>query len=372
MRTLLISFSLVLRLVAQSPLHCAGDPLPPQITSPTLVTGQATCFHELLSGSSRIELNVTADSHLRWSQFAIGEGDVLEFQFQDGASAVLNQFDGARSILGGTILARGGRLGLLSSEGTLSLQETTRIEAQSLLISNHRLLEPSAFLRGEAYQLSSPESARLTLRGEISTRDQLVVTSSGLLTASNARITSSDGSIALGAGDSLSVDPSSRMPITNASSNVSSLSVNAPLQAGQSIQLDATRGVLLGNAISTTAPTGRIYVRVDQDGLIETQGNPLPVTGEAIFTGPVSEAATLIFPNEGDNASSAVPAMSQLPTLKRSSRKANYQSAPVHVRSGQKMTSTQAAQPQEKVIPQKRRIALRSSSFFGLRSSSKK
>lgn len=375
MKTLLISLALALHLPGQTDLHCAGDPLPGFIENPALVSGQATCFHELINGSSRLKLTLGENSHLRWSRLSLLEGDSLEFQFVDGANAVLNQLDGSRSVLRGTISAPGGSLGFVSPTGTISLQETSRIEARELLISNHTLPDSRAFLEGHAYQLTSTDNARLTIRGTLLTTGNLIVTSSGFLTTSNATITSSTGTVAVAAGNKLAVDPSSLTPITNQSSQDSSVSLNAPLQAGNSIQVDATNRILLGNALSTTTQEGKIYVRVDHDGLIETQINPLPVIGQLTLSGPLSDDVTTIDPNEGDNASSAVPSMSQIPTLKRGTRKAKYKSAPVHVRSGRKTTTTQAALPRKKATPSaatKGRIAMRSSSFFGLRSKSSK
>lgn len=372
MKIQLVSFALGLPLLAQTKIHCAGDPLPSFIENPALVSGQATCFHELINGSSHLKLTLGENSHLRWSRLSLLEGDALEFQFVDGASAVLNQLAGGRSVLRGTILSPGGSLGLVSPVGTISFQDSTRIEAKSLLISNHTPSNPTAFLNGQNYQLTSTDNARLTVRGSLSTTGNLIVTSSKFLTTSNAGLTSSSGTIALAAGNNLTVNPTSPTPILNHSTNDSSISLHAPLRARSSIQIDATNRILLGNALSTTSPQGKIYVRVDHDGLIETEINPLPVTGHLILSGPVSDDVTIINPNEGDNASSASPSMSQLPTLKRGNRRMKYKSAPVHVRSGRKVTSTRAVPSRKKTSTTKGKIALRSSSFFGLRSHSTK
>lgn len=374
MKTPLLSLALGLPLLGQADLHCTGDPLPSFIGNPALVSGQGTCFHELINGSSRLRLTLGENSHLRWSQLSLLEGDLLEFQFVDGANAVLNQLDGSRSVLRGTISAPEGSLGMISPTGTLSFQDSSRIEAGSLLLSNHSLSDPAAFLNGQGYQLTAVDSARLTIRGDLLTSGDLIVASSGFLTASNATITGSSGSVVLAAGNKLNVDPSSPTLITNQSSNDSSISLNAPLRAGNSIQLDATNRILLGNALSTTTPQGKIYVRVDQDGLIESQVNPLPVIGKLTLSGPVSGDVTPINPNDGDNASSAVPSMSQLPTLHRGDRAAKYKSAPVHIRSGRKTSTSQAALPQKKATTSvtQGKIAMRSSSFFGLRSRSTK
>lgn len=370
MKILLISLALGIPLFAQTDIHCGGDPLPFFIENPSLVSGQATCFHELINGSSRLRLSLGKNSHLRWFRLSLHEGDALNFQFINGADTVLNQLDGSRSVLHGAILSPGGHLGLVSPTGTISLQGSTHIEARSLLLSNHTLSDPKAFLNEQNYQLTSIDNARLTVRGNLSTTGNLIVTSSSLLTTSNAGLTSSTGTIALAAGNNLTVNPSSRTPIVNNSTNDSSVSLHGPLQARNLIQIDATNRILLGNALSTALPQGKIFVRVDHDGLIEPEINPLPVTGHLTLSGPVSDDLTVINPNEGDNASSAAPSMSQLPTLKRGSRRASYKSAPVHVRSGRKITTTRAAPPRKKTVTSKGKLALRSSSFFGLRSRS--
>jgi hypothetical protein len=136
--------------------------------------------------------------------------------------------------------------------------------------------------------------------------------------------------------------------------------------------VDATKRIVLGNALSTTSPEGTIYVRVDNDGLIDSGGASLPVNGFLTLSGPVDDKVTPVRPNEGDNASSAAPSMSQLPTLKKGIRKTKYKSASVHVRSGRKTTTTRATSVRRKPVASSGKIALRSSSFFGLRSRSSK
>jgi hypothetical protein len=337
-----------------------------------LVSGRASCFHELVNGSSQLRLVVGEDSHLRWSRLSLLENDSLEFQFVDGASAVLNQLDGSRSVLRGAIMAPGGRLGIISPTGTISLQDSTRIEAASILLSNHALDHPGAFLNQKSYRLKASNEARLTVRGNLLTSGDLIVASSGFLTTSNARLTSNEGRIALAAGNQLEVRPGSSQPILNRSTNDSVISVNAPLRSRNSIQVDATKRIVLGNALSTTSPEGTIYVRVDNDGLIDSGGASLPVNGFLTLSGPVDDKVTPVRPNEGDNASSAAPSMSQLPTLKKGIRKTKYKSASVHVRSGRKTTTTRATSVRRKPVASSGKIALRSSSFFGLRSRSSK
>jgi hypothetical protein len=372
MKMLVILFATVLSPLAQTEVHCAGDLLPDLISNPTLVKGRASCFHELVNGSSQLRIIIGEDSHLRWSRLSLLENDTLDFQFVDGASAVLNQFDGSRSVLRGTIMAHGGQLGIISPTGAISLQDSTQIEADSLLLSNHALDDPSAFLRQEPYRLTSNKESRLTVRGNLLTSGDLIVASSGFITTSNARVTSRGGNIGFATGNQLEIRPASSQPVLNRSTNDSVISLNAPLQSRNSIQIDATSRIVLGNALSTTSPGGTIFVRVDNDGLIEAGGSSFPVNGFLNLAGPVDDKVTPVEPNEGDNASSAAPSMSQLPTLKKGIRKTKYTSASVHVRSGRKTTTTKATVARKKSGSSTGKIAMRSSSFFGLRSRSSK
>ena len=298
-----ISLALILLATAphamtQEPAFCAGHPDTPQ-----LLQGTAECIFDAATGDTQIDLSSSA--LIQWQRFGVSQGNRTSFRFSSGTSGiVVNRSLAGPAIINGTLEAIGGALVLQNPGGSIQIGASGSITAPSVVLTTHSQI-PQNTLFGTYSGTTRPIINRGTIRATAG--DAIVLGSS---VTNEAIIEAPAGNALIAAGETISIESGADSLFVTSQGN-RSVNQRGIIRA-QNIAYAAEGDILIARGSRTEAPSGQIFFRVSEGGLIVDEGGD--ISGTQVLNGtPIEDAPE--FEATNDIPTSGTPSIARFPAL---------------------------------------------------------
>ena len=370
---------------AQTPF-CEGHPGNPVATN--LGNGMASCsFQANGRGGFTTNIALAGDTIITWESLLNRSNDVLNFSQQNGNGSVLNIIDGSGNVLLDGSITADGNLGFLAPNlGIRSAFEVGgMISANDLTLATHSLdtaNQANWFAGGTlVFENSAPLDQSLNTNGQLEARSgDILLVAEDIF--NNATLTAPNGTIALAAGQNVTIDRNAAPLITTISTSTPSgtghtISNTSPQIQGETISFKAADQIANqpNSALTTNSQTtGRIFLQVNgETNQIQVEQDDL--TGQVSFDGVIVNPITFD-PSDPSNPSGRSATISRFPRLDESAQGANktqtvVSNVPSVSSPKLKQANPAPTKPEKEPKPEEtqRKSYYRGQSFFGLRGS---
>lgn len=257
---------------------------------------------------------ITMDSStlISWRNFSSGANDELQFQFGSPNDSVLNLVEGTGSGFFRGRLESNGRVGVVAPNGNLVFSGEG--QTRGLLLStldldsantDHWLNGRSATFGGQG----NPGVRVLQVTGSGITADGGDLVLVGNLVSVDAPLSAS-GTIALGGGQSVTLDPLDPARVSGTGS--SGVVVNLRRLEAETISIKAGREINNNGSLVAGRGAGRIFLEVGSGGEIINDGNGV-ILGNRGLVGAFNDEGLSLDPNDPSNPNGVTSTMTRLP-----------------------------------------------------------
>lgn len=337
---------------------CPGSPGGPVVEGP----GAVNCGCTAIAGGTRTTYSVAGDTVLRWTDFHLGAGDELIFDFANADDSVANLLLGSTHRIDGLVQSNG-RVGFFA-QGDLSV--SGRVEAREVTLSALDLQDPAAFLDGGDFAMQGDVLRQLAVTGEVEATAGDVRLAGDLVRVSGDAGLQADGAVRIGAGQQVAMAASGQRRVS-ATGGVGVL-LHLGDTRGAELELVASGELANAGRLEAAAGFGKVYLEVGNGGTILNEGTGV-IIGQPVITGNFDSDGVILGPDADDTLPVVNSSVVRIPTVKRPDGSVAAKARTVETTAAASASADALRKPvkREKRIARQSKSLVRRQSFFGMR-----